>query len=301
MTLTMPAVGTVTEYYTGAVTYLDTRTNLNQVYPVLDSLVLPFERTFESVDFTSFCYENMWIPVVVSVVYAVTIFGIQSTMKERDPYDLKGLLGMWNALLSTFSVLGFVHTMPHLLHHLYVHGLYPSLCGQADLNYGQGAVGFWSMLFVFSKFPELIDTLFITLRKKRLMFLHWYHHITVLCYCWHSYGTQSSAGIWFIAMNYGVHGIMYWYYYRMAVGRKPSFPPPIFITLGQLSQMVVGIFCCAMVHHYKSNGQVCHVTSENAIAGGLMYFSYFLLFLQFFVERFVFPPAKKTDADKKKA
>lgn len=44
--------------------------------------------------------------------------------------------------------------------------------------------GFWSTMFVLSKVPELGDTLFIVLRKQPLIFLHWYHHATVLVYSW---------------------------------------------------------------------------------------------------------------------
>lgn len=40
-------------------------------------------------------------------------------------------------------------------------------------------------MFVFSKVPELGDTVFIILRKRPLIFLHWYHHVTVLLYTWH--------------------------------------------------------------------------------------------------------------------
>ena len=70
---------------------------------------------------------------------------------------------------------------------------------------------------------ELIDTYFILIHKKPLILLHWYHHISVLAYCWHSYVTKAPAGIVFCVMNYAVHAIMYFYYFLMAVKRKPKW------------------------------------------------------------------------------
>eukprot|EP00122_Pirum_gemmata_P011474 Pgem_evm1s10633 len=59
--------------------------------------------------------------------------------------------------------------------------------------------------------------------------------------------------------------------------------------------MVIGIYVCVSVYLYQSNGVVCNVEKENLMAAGLMYFSYFLLFLKFFIQRFFMAaPAKKT-------
>lgn len=80
---------------------------------------------------------------------------------------------------------------------------------------------------------ELLDTFFIVIHKKKLMFLHWYHHITVLLYCWHCFCHSPSYGIVFVAMNFGVHALMYGYYFLMAVKMKPSWFNPIAITFLQ--------------------------------------------------------------------
>lgn len=43
---------------------------------------------------------------------------------------------------------------------------------------------FRSSWFALSKPIELLDTLFLILRKRPVIFLHWYHHVTVLLYTW---------------------------------------------------------------------------------------------------------------------
>jgi elongation of very long chain fatty acids protein 6 len=121
--------------------------------------------------------------------------------------------------------------------------------------------------------------------KKKLILLHWYHHASVLLASWHTMVTHSPAGIIYTTVNYGVHAIMYLYYFLMAVKCKPKWFRPQWITIAQISQMVVGciISICAFSLVHRED---CWAKFENNTGILVMYASYFLLFSQFFLNRF---------------
>lgn len=148
---------------------------------------------------------------------------------------------------------------------------------------------------------ELVDTFFIVIHKKPLIFLHWYHHITVLLYCWHSYVTTSPPGIFFVVMNYSVHATMYGYYFLMAMRWRPKWLNPIIITAAQISQMVVGVAVTLIGFYYYKTDPSCRISAENNTAAFVMYGSYLFLFLQFFVGRYVQPKVKIGESAKKKS
>lgn len=153
--------------------------------------------------------------------------------------------------------------------------------------------------FRFACCRELLDTFFIVIHKKKLIFLHWYHHVSVLLYCWHSYVYKAPLGILFCVMNYAVHSIMYAYYGLMALHLKPKWLNPIIITAAQISQMVVGVASMAAANYllfFKLNpaDDTCYMSTENNVAALVMYGSYLVLFVQFFFGRyFIIQKTKK--------
>eukprot|EP01134_Creolimax_fragrantissima_P005335 CFRG5335T1 len=266
-------------------------------FPKVEALYpFTYENDWNGYQWAEYCKDNMTIPFVAVAIYYVCIFGGQYLMKDRKAFDLRVPLAYWNLALALFSAYGSFRTVPHLLTNIYKNGFEDSMCVPAPESFGLGASGMATTLFIFSKFPELVDTVWIVLRKKPLIFLHWYHHITVLLFCWHAYATRSSAGLYFIAMNYSVHAVMYFYYYAMAVKIWPKFINPICITIFQLSQMVVGIFISAMGFYYRYNSTPCAISDDNMAWGAAMYASYFYLFFEFLVKRYVIKSGK---SDKK--
>jgi len=278
------------------------------IFPQFDMFYSNFEKTYNSETVLFWMKDNNYvIPVVAVVVYALFCLFGSKIMKNVKPFGLVKLLTYWNLFLSLFSFYGAFRTVPHMLYRISTESFEETVCKSADVAYGAGACGLAVQLFILSKLPELIDTVFIVLRKKPLIFLHWYHHITVLLYCWNSYVTESAAGLYFASMNYTVHAVMYFYYYLMAAKKLPKNFPSWVITLMQISQMFVGTFVVgACLYYHKYGGAIyapgeCNNTPSNLIAGGIMYASYLYLFCEFAIKRFVFgikdepKKAKKTE------
>ena len=122
---------------------------------------------------------NRHFATYFSIFYIVGIFALKKYMKTRERFSLRGLLIAWNLFLAIFSICGTVRIWPEFIYVLKEHGLQYSMC-EREFLYGVG--GHWGFWFCFSKFFELIDTVFIVLRKQPLIFLHYYHHATILFY-----------------------------------------------------------------------------------------------------------------------
>lgn len=269
--------------------------------PGLSPFYFQWEKTYDAYPPFQFVQQHPFLAAGCSIVYGLAIIAGQRYMSDRKPFDLRWSLAAWNLLLSIFSGWGMLRIVPHVLYNVSNFSGEELICNDAVSMYGCGATGLWVQLFVFSKIPELFDTLFIVLRKKKLLFLHWYHHITVLMFCWHSYVTVSPIGLYFCAMNYSVHFIMYGYYFLMAARILPKWFPAGVITAAQIGQMVVGVMITVASGMYYSSGRTCSVKFENLVAGGVMYASYFALFVHFAVGRYTLAPSLKKQAKAKDA
>ena len=148
---------------------------------------------------------------------------------------------------------------------------------------------------------ELLDTFFIVIHKKKLIFLHWYHHISVLLFCWAAYAGNTPTGTWYCVMNYAVHAIMYFYYFLMAVRFKPKWFKPVWITVAQIMQMVVGVTITAVGCYilYVEKPDECWLNPRNNAAALVMYGSYLFLFVEFFLERYFIGASRRSPKKKK--
>ncbi|VDM69667.1 unnamed protein product [Strongylus vulgaris] len=205
-------------------------------------------------------------------------------MESRKPFGLDMPLFIWNMGLAIFSLLGFIRMTPEWVWSWRQNSFVYSVC---TASYAQGVTGFWTEQFAMSKVAELFDTAFIVLRKRPLLFLHWYHHVTVLIFTWHAYKDHTASGRWFIWMNYGVHALMYTYYALRALRLRLPKQIAMVVTVLQISQMIMGIYIGFTVYKVKSAGDQCQQTWENLGLCFAIYFTYFLLFCNFFYHAYL--------------
>merc|ERR1719495_644240 len=214
-------------------------------------------------------------------------------MSSRPAYQLRNLLAAWSAFLAIFSIIGFLRVLPEFLHTLTYGGLYKSICDPSFIHANKVS-SFWTWLFTLSKMPELGDTVFIVLRKQQLIFLHWYHHLTVLVYVFYCFIQFTSCALWFMTMNYFVHSLMYTYFALRAMRVRVPKVVAMIITSLQLVQMVVGCAVNYFAFKFKENGMPCAVSDNNLFYSSLMYSSYFVLFARFFYKAYFCKSERKS-------
>ncbi|KAH9398810.1 Elongation of very long chain fatty acids protein 7 [Tyrophagus putrescentiae] len=119
---------------------------------------------------------------------------------------------------------------------------------ESDTSAQQMSMIRFTELFLVTKFLDLLDTVFIVLRKKgdQKNFLHLYHHSIVpivLSVSFMLYPTGMTSGI-FAFVNTFTHSVMFAYYGCAAIG--PSMRPYLwwkkYITQLQIIQFFIFIF-----------------------------------------------------------
>ena len=231
------------------------------------------------------CASRPLYPVIAIMIYALLIKYGPSFMADKKRLEVKPLLFLWNTSLSLFSIVASYRAVSYILHNIRTEDF--SVAKIVCDNDPDNVSGFWVFLFTMSKFVEMGDTMFLILRKKSILFLHWYHHLTVLLFTWLAAVVNAPIGKFFATMNVVVHSFMYAYY---ALQTLSCFPLPklvsISITCMQISQMIAGIVILSLSYSMSVNSPTCRSPAIILISGAVIYGSYFALFVDFFVKAY---------------
>ena len=237
-------------------------------------------------------HESFLIKCVAA--YVVTIFSLKALMYNRKPFDLQNPLIVWNAILAIFSIAGFVRLTPTFLKVIYDHGIQHTYTHVSEIQ-TNNIGGYWTFLWVVSKIPELIDTLFIVLRKKPLMFMHWYHHALTGYFAFVTFYQENAYMVWVVWLNYFIHSFMYSYYCARALHFRI---PPQFAQILTGAQIVQFLITHAVMAHLLvlvvgSTKNTYDVTFKGFTIGAFMEVTYLLLWFRFYYISYIGGGGKK--------
>ncbi|KAI8074784.1 GNS1/SUR4 family-domain-containing protein [Gongronella butleri] len=270
-----------------------------------------FEQAYEAATgqkASSFSFQQGVTPlstdneVIIScITYFVVIFGGRFLMQSVPAQRLQIPFQLHNLLLTLVSGALLVLMVEQIFPIIYNHGILYAICNTKAWTQPLELLYYLNYLV---KYWELIDTVFLVLKKKKLEFLHYYHHSLTMVLCYTQLCGQTSVSWVPITLNLTVHVLMYYYYFRTASGAKIWWKR--YLTTMQIVQFIIDLFViyfCTYTYfaytYYKflPNMGSCAGTEKSALFGCALLSSYLLLFINFY--RLTYNKKKAAAASKK--
>ncbi|KAG8310385.1 hypothetical protein J6590_108846 [Homalodisca vitripennis] len=152
-----------------------------------------------------------------------------------------------------------------------------------DLKY---AFLFYTWHFFVLKIVDLLDTIFMVLRKKdsHITFLHVYHHVAMVFFTWFTFSyIKPHHGVIPAGINVFVHTVMYTYYF---LATFPQLKPYLWwkkhLTKMQLGQFVIILLYISLLYY---NG--CPISRVFSYIWMFNVFVILLLFVNFYIKAYV--------------
>ncbi|KAL2811828.1 GNS1/SUR4 family-domain-containing protein [Aspergillus cavernicola] len=226
--------------------------------------------------------------LVSLATYYVVVLGGRQAMKNVPAFKLQTPFIIHNFILTLISGGLLALFLEQLLPTLWKGGVLHAIC-DAQGGWTDELVVLYYLNYL-TKYLELLDTVFLVLKKKPLTFLHTYHHGATALLCYVELVGRTSVSWVPITLNLTVHVVMYWYYFQSARGIRIWWKR--YITILQIAQFVIDIgfiyfasytYFASTYFPWAPNVGNCMGEEYAACFGVFIISSYLLLFISFYL------------------
>lgn len=222
---------------------------------------------------------SKWAVATMIGGYVVSLPVLQYIMKERKPVAFPRFMVIHNLFLMIASGCLSLGISYFVVQDIFRNGFYHSICS-AEVHDNPYLHLFYYINYLL-KFYEFLDTYIIILKKKPVIFLHWYHHAITALLTYIQQNDYTPVQWVPIVMNLVVHVVMYSYYLLSSFHFKVWWKR--YLTLFQIAQFVVDLAVCVYCTiRLYDEPKSCVGTTRAAYSGVGIIGSYFLLFLRFY-------------------
>uniref|UniRef100_A0A060T138 Elongation of fatty acids protein n=1 Tax=Blastobotrys adeninivorans TaxID=409370 RepID=A0A060T138_BLAAD len=267
------------------------------LYGLFDALTNGWATRFQFAQDSGIPFSSRWEVAAAIVTYYVVIFGGREVLKSAPVIRLNFLFQVHNLILTLLSLGLLLLLVEQLIPIIVRHGVLYAICDAG--SWTQPIVTVYYLNYL-TKYYELLDTVFLVLRKKPLTFLHTYHHGATALLCFTQLIGHTSVSWVPIVLNLFVHVIMYYYYFLSALGVRNIWWKE-WVTRTQIIQFVVDlVFVYFATYTYFTNKYwpwlpnkgTCAGEEFAAIYGCALLTSYLFLFIAFYIRVYTKAKAK---------
>lgn len=182
---------------------------------------------------------DAYTPYISIVIYLSVIFGLQKFMRDRKPMNIEKLVMAHNYFLSFISLILFLLLSEAIFPQWWRNSFFYCVCDIGLFEDHRLELFFYVNYLI--KYYELIDTVFLVLKKKNLEFLHVYHHALTMLLCYTQLVGKTSVQWVPIIINLFVHVLMY-YYFAIAAQKRTVWWKK-YLTSLQITQFLIDLGC----------------------------------------------------------
>lgn len=241
-----------------------------------------FQEFYYNFDWETDGLNHPLVPAVLVCFYLTSLLILDHLYHGRKNVKMPNVIFFHNTFLCLWSLIMLVGCIWECYQRYIIEGNNWEfiLCEQNE--HTKGPLYFWSYIFWISKWYELGDTMLQMYRGKRpyFLFLHVYHHATVLVGPYYWLQTHMSMQAIALILNSFVHVWMYGYYALRCIGIHPWWKN--YITYIQLIQFIVSIACFySITVNYQLNENVPNCQGYVCLCGHIFFdVTMFILFCE---------------------